>query len=101
MKDTNHFLQKIKSLGQLPEGAILCTIDAVGLQHNIPPEEGLALLIKFLDARVETKVTTETLQEQVEIVLKNNIFQFNEKTLKQQVEQLVLSLPTVCNYIYD
>ena len=31
MKDTNHFLQKIKSLGQLPEGAILCTIDAVGL----------------------------------------------------------------------
>ena len=30
IKDTNHFLRKIKSLFQLPEGAILCTIDAVG-----------------------------------------------------------------------
>ena len=30
LKDTNHLLRKIKSLGQLPEGAILCTI-VVGL----------------------------------------------------------------------
>ena len=67
MKATNHFLQ---SLGQLPEGAI-------------PHEEGLASLRKFLDARSEKKVTTETLLELAEIVLKNNIFQFNEKTLKQ------------------
>ena len=32
---------------------------------------------------MEKKVTTETLLEFAEIVLKNNIFQFNEKTLKQ------------------
>ena len=83
IKDTNHFLRKIKSLGQLPEGAILCTIDVVGLYPNIPHEEGLASLRKFLDARAEKKVTTETLLELAEIVLKNNIFQFNEKTLKQ------------------
>ena len=83
IKDTNHFLRKIKSLGQLPEGAILCTIDVVGLYPNIPHEEGLASLRKFLDARTEKKVTTETLLELAEIVLKNNIFQFNEKTLKQ------------------
>ena len=83
IKDTNHFLRKIKSLGQLPEGAILCTIDVVGLYPNIPHEEGLASLRKFLDARTEKKVTTETLLELAEIVLKNNIFQFNEKTTKQ------------------
>ena len=83
IKDTNHFLRKIKSLGQLPEGAILCTIDVVGLYPNIPHEEGLASLRKFLDARTEKKVTTETLLELAEIALKNNIFQFNEKTLKQ------------------
>ena len=29
------------------------------------------------------KVTTKTLVELAEIVLKNNVFQFNEKTLKQ------------------
>ena len=85
IKDTNHFLRKIKSLGQLPEGAILCTIDVVGLYPNIPHEEGLASLRKFLDARTEKKVTTKTLSllELAEIVLKNNIFQLNEKTLKQ------------------
>ena len=83
IEDTKHFLRMIKSLGQLPEGAILCTIDVVGLYSNIPHEEGLASLRKFLDARAEKKVTTETLLELAEIVLKNNIFQFNEKTLKQ------------------
>ena len=83
IKDTNHFLRKIKSLGQLPEGAILITIDVVCLYPNIPHEEGLVSLRKFLDARTEKKVTTETLLEKLfktEIVLKNNIFQFNEIT---------------------
>ena len=83
IKDTNHFLRKIKSLVQLPEGAILCTIDVVGLYPNIPHEEGLASFRKFLDARTEKKLTTETLLELAEIVLKNNIFQFNEKALEQ------------------
>ena len=83
IKDTNHFLRKIKSLDQLPEGAILCTIDVVGPYPNIPREEGLASLRQFLDVRTEKKVTTETLLELAEIVLKNNIFQFSQKTLKQ------------------
>ena len=29
--DTNHFLNKIKKLGRLPDGAILCSMDVVGL----------------------------------------------------------------------
>ena len=70
-------------MGQLPEGAILFGIDVVGPYPNIPHEEGLASLRKFLDASAEKKVTTETLVELAEIILKNNIFQFNEKTLKQ------------------
>ena len=82
IKDTNHFLRKIKSLGQLPEGAVLYTIDVVGLYPNIPHEEGLASLRKFLDRRTEKNVITETLVELAEIVLKSSIFQFNEKTLK-------------------
>ena len=70
-------------MGQLPEGAILCTIDVVGMYSNIPHEEGLVSLRKTLDARTMEKVTTETLLELTEIVLKNNIFQFNEKIVKQ------------------
>ena len=83
IKDTNNFSRKIKSFGQLPEGAILCTTDVIALYTNIPHEEGLVSYRKFLDARTEKKVTTETLLELAEIVLKTNIFHFNEKTLKR------------------
>ena len=61
IKDTNHFLRKIKSLGQFPEGALLCTIDVVSLYPNISHVEGLASLKRFLDARADKNVTYETL----------------------------------------
>ena len=64
------------------EGHILCTIDVVALYPNISHEKGMASFRKFLNAKTEKKVTTETLVELSEIVLKNNIFQFNKKTLK-------------------
>ena len=83
IKDTKHFLQKLRNLGKQKHGAILCTIDVVGLYPNIPHEEGLASLRKFLDSRIDKKVTTETLVELAELVLKNNIFQFDEKLFKQ------------------
>ena len=83
IKDTNHFLRKFKELGQLPEGTILCTIDIVGLLSNIPHDEGLAFLKNFLDSRVEKQVTTDTLIEFAELVLKNNNFEFSEKSYKQ------------------
>ena len=44
IKDTNHFLSKLKSLGKLPQGAILCTIDVVCLYPNIPHSESLTSL---------------------------------------------------------
>ena len=57
------------SLGQLSEGAILCTIDVVGLYLNIPHEEGLASLRRFLDAGTEKKVPTEALLENFKAAL--------------------------------
>ena len=35
IKDTNHFLSKLGELGRIPEGAILCTVDVVGLYPSI------------------------------------------------------------------
>ena len=69
-------------MGQLLEVAILCAIDVVDFYPNISHKEGLASLRRFLDKRTEKKVTTETLVAVAEIALKNNIFHFNEKTLK-------------------
>ena len=84
IKDTNDFLNNLKKIGKLPEGAILCTMDVVGLYPNIPHGEGLASLYKFLETRENKQISSDTLAELAEIVLKNNIFEFDEKTFKQK-----------------
>ena len=84
IKDTNHFLKKLQELGSLPKNAILCTIDVVGLYHNIPHEEGLASIRKHLDNRENKEVITDTLVELADIVLRNYYFQFLDKAFKQK-----------------
>ena len=53
VKDTNDFLNNLRSLPKLPDNIILCTVDFVGLYRNIPQEEGLSALRKRLDDRME------------------------------------------------
>ena len=48
-------------------------MDVVGLYSNIPHDEGLLALRKRLDEREENDVSTGTLVELAELVLKNNI----------------------------
>ena len=67
----------------LPNDIILCSVDFVGLYRNIPYDEGLSALQKRLELRREKKVSTSTLAELAEVVLKNYVFNFGKKTLKQ------------------
>ena len=41
IKDTNDFLKKLRSLTNLPNDIILCSVDVVGLYPNIPHDEGV------------------------------------------------------------
>ena len=84
IKDTNHFFNKIKKLGSLLDGAILSTMDVVGPYPNIPHGEGLASLRRSLETRDNKQISSDTLTELAEVVLKNNIFEFDEKTFKQK-----------------
>ena len=84
IKGTDHFLNKIKKTEKLPERSVLCTMDLVGLYPNIPHREGLASLDKFLETTENKQISSDTLAELAEIVLKNNIFEFDEKTFKQK-----------------
>ena len=84
IKDTNEFLKKLRSLPKLPDDIILCTMDVVGLYPNIPHEEGQSALRKRLETRKEKYVSPDTIIELAEVVLKNNIFTFGKKTLKQK-----------------
>ena len=94
IKDTNDFLKKLCTLPNLPDDIILCTIDVVCLYPNNPHEEGLSALRKQLDLRQEKHVTTSTLVEYAEVVLKNNIFTFKEKTFKTKAWYLYQNLLT-------
>ena len=74
----NDFLKKIANLPPLPDGLILCTVDVVGLYPNLPHEEGLIAIRKALDIRKDKTISTDSLIELAEYVLKNNIFEHDK-----------------------
>ena len=49
VKDTNHLLARLDKLGKIPEGALICTFDVVGLYPSIPYGEGLEAIREALD----------------------------------------------------
>ena len=84
IKDTNHFLKKLRELGTLPKNSVLCTTEVAGLYTNISQEEGLDSVTKHLGNKEIKKVATDTLVDLTDIVLKNNHFQILAKTFKQK-----------------
>ena len=66
---------------------ILSVIDAVCLSPNIPHGEDLASLRKFLETRITKQISSDKLTELAEVVLKNNLSEFDEKLSNRNVEQ--------------
>ena len=79
IRDSQHFLEKIKTIGSVPKNAVLATVDVVGLYPNIPHQAGLKALKEALKKRDIKKIPTEDLVKMTEFVLNNNIFEFNSK----------------------
>ena len=84
IKDTNDFLRKLDGLENLPKDSLMCTIDVVGLYPNIPHDEGIAAVKKALERRDDKSISSESLLELTELVLKNNIFEHNGEFFKQK-----------------
>ena len=72
-----------------PQGVILCIIDVVGLYSNIPQREGLTSLRRFLELRDNEQISSDTLIALAAVVLKNNFFEFDDKTFKQVLEPAI------------
>ena len=86
IKDTNDFwISFVLYENYIPDNILLCTVDVVGLYPNIPHEEGLSSLRKRLDNRMEKYISSDTLSDLAEIILKNNIFKFVKK--KQSIKE--------------
>ena len=83
IKDSGHFLEKIKTLRCIPDNALLVTADVVGLYPSIPHQAGLIALKEALDKRLLKKIPTDDLIKMAEFVLSNNFFKFNSDTFQQ------------------
>ena len=68
IKDSGHFLEKIKTLGCLPDNVILVTADLEGLYPSIPHQVGLIVLKEALDKRLLKKIPTGDLIKMAEFV---------------------------------
>ena len=89
IRDSGHFLEKIKNISTLPENAILVTADVVGLYPSIPHQAGLSALKEALEIKSVKKIPTKKLNKMAEFVLKNTLFQFNSKVFQQISEATI------------
>ena len=78
---------KLKDLSPLPANALLCSIDVVALYPSIPNEDGLEAMREALDSRANKSVSTKSLVDLAECVLKNNYFEHGSAKYKQKKVQ--------------
>ena len=67
MKDTNDFLQKLTSMETFPEGAILVSLDVVGLYPHILHAEGLEAIRLALNERENQETPTSLIVDLAEL----------------------------------
>ena len=85
IKDTTPFISELKDIHVDNTDWLVC-IDVKSFYTNIPPSVGLKACFKAFTLREEAnsqQPPAEILTNLLEIVLKNNTFEFNEKYYKQ------------------
>ena len=69
----------------IEEGDILVSIDVSGLYTNIPQSEGLEAVSDALEERNDKRIPSDYIVKLLELVLKNNIFEFNRELFIQMI----------------
>ena len=82
IKDTTDFIHKIESL-EIPDNAILVTLDVVSLYTNIPNEEGIRSVARSLVKNPPPLTTPRIVLEFLREVLTKNNFEFDGKNYLQ------------------
>ena len=88
LQDTPDFLRYVEKVNNeqgLEDDHILVTWDVVGLYNNILHEEGLKSLNEALETRNNPKVPTDYLIKLMDIILRNNLFDFHEELWRQEI----------------
>ena len=77
IRDTQDFIKKIKALGPIPDGAILCTLDVSSLYTNIPNNEGILAVAEKLRSDPTKTPITNFILDLLKLVLHSMNFTFN------------------------
>ena len=91
IKDTTDFLGRLRDFGDIPENAIICTMDVVGLYPHIPHAEGLEsmkVIVEDFQSKFdvnEVSVTAEDLVILAKVILDNNYFEFDNNIYRQKL----------------
>ena len=84
IKDTNHFLQKLMQIGNIPPSSLLVTIDVTALYTNIPHrEEGILSVKAALETRENKEPKRWILLRPLHIVLTKTCFRFSDRFYEQ------------------
>jgi hypothetical protein len=93
LRDGWQLLQELKDLGPLPAGARLVTADAVSMYSNIHTDHGVATIRSWLTrhssddefpADLKSPAMIENLCDLLQLVMTNNIFDFDDTTWLQK-----------------
>ena len=82
IKDTYHFLERLKEI-QVPQNALLVTIDVESLYTNINNTEGLIAVEEAFRNNPNSNRSDEHILELLRLCLENNDFEFNEQWFLQ------------------
>ena len=77
VRDTQHFISRLKQLGQTPEGALLVTLDVGSLYTNIPNHEGILVVADHIRGDPEKQKIGAHLLKLLQLVLHSMNFSFN------------------------
>ena len=84
LRDSSHLLNIIRHL-QIPSGSILATLDVTSLYTNIPNDEGILAVSRYLFQHRDFSLnpTNHSICKLLELVLKTNNFEFDNKEFIQ------------------
>ena len=84
IKDTTDFINKIEQITNLPENAILVTMDVKSLFTNIPHSEGINAVARALEKLENSNVSNRVIIKLLSLTLYLNNFEFNGKQFLQK-----------------
>jgi predicted GIY-YIG superfamily endonuclease len=95
--DFINFINRVNSSNSLPANAILVSADVSALYTNIPHNDGLLACREALDKRSNPNPPTDHLIRLLELILKLNHFEFNNKYYLQ-IKGTAMGSPTAPSY---